>query len=478
MLSCTAWKHGIRPVSALVQNIRNYAASSTRTTSNLQKPSYPVASIVADPRAYAESVKLRRVKLHNNQSIDDVVKLYTLRKKLQTIRQHAATEQNRIGKEIKARLSKAGKRDVVPTDDLRQQSAQAKAQRAQADKDLSSVEEELDLLLDTVPNLVDPRSASVPSGSDFIEVCRFGDQQESIPTEGKERDLSRDHMEIGLERGLFDVESGSRVSGTGNIYLTGMGARLEQALISYALDKCASFGFKQVSPPTLVRPEFLAACGFRPRGDDEDTHIYETSEPMLSLCGTAEIPLVCQNSQRQLDECTPGNPVKHCAVTRCFRREAGSRGADTRGLYRLHEFSKVEMLVWTAPSDSNAVLDEMVEYQRAIFEEVLGDVGTQMRSICVAPHDLGAPAFMKFDIEAWMPGRGTWGEISSTSNCLDFQSRRLHTTDANGFVHTLNGTAMAVPRVILAIIENGWNPEKRMIAVPKVLQRYLNTEWI
>ena len=174
------WKYGTRRTSLIVQQTRYYAASATRTTSNLQKPSYPLASIVANPQAYAESVEQRRVKLHNNQSIDDVVKLYTLRKKLQANRQHAATEQNRIGKEIKARLSKAGKRDVVPTDDLRQQSAQAKAQRAQADKDLTTVEEELNLLLDSVPNLVDPRSASVPKGSDFVEESRFGNQQEAL----------------------------------------------------------------------------------------------------------------------------------------------------------------------------------------------------------------------------------------------------------------------------------------------------------
>ena len=377
----------------------------------------------------------------------------------------AGAERNAVVAKVKAAVSAQNKRDVLP-EDLRAESAANKQKISNIDAQLGELEHGFSELLESVPNLVDPHVMSI--SGDYEVVHRTG-------PESPAGDPSLDHVEIGSYLGILDVPNASRVSGMGNAYLVGQGALLEQALIAYALKKCTTeFGFTMVSPPSLVRPEYNAACGFRPRG--VATQIYEVAGADLCLSGTAEIPLASQLAMHALD---PADlPVKRCGVMRSFRAEAGSRGTDTRGLYRLHEFSKVEMFLWSAPQDSARLLHELVGYQQNVFAELLGDMGVPMRTINIAPSDLGNPAYQKFDIEAWMPGRQAWGELSSASNCLDFQARRLHTTIKNEkeFVHTLNGTAIAVPRVILAILENGFDKTTKTVKLPKALWPYMGKE--
>lgn len=431
---------------------------ATESTSNLKKAAFPLKDIVARPESYQRSVDLRNVKLHDNLSIADLVKQHYHVVDLKKQRQKAATERNAAVEAVKEALAKSNQRDVLPSE-LKQRSADAKKLVFALERQLSAAETSLSLLLETVPNLIESETAKVEG--EFELVSQSSDNL--LP-----HDRSRDHVVVGTKLGILDLAAASKVCGSGNAYLVGRGALLEQALISYALRKCSEFGFSIVSTPSLIRSEFIDACGFQPR--DESTHVYKVEDENLCLSGTAEIPLASQLAEQQLKSL----PIMHCAAMRSFRAEAASKGSDTRGLYRLHEFSKVEMFAWEHPDRSAAMLDKLVGFQQSIFTDLLSDINVPLRTIRVGPTDLGAPAFQKYDIEAWMPGRGTWGEISSASNCLDFQARRLHTTtEDNQFVHTLNATALAVPRIIVAIIESGWDENTETVKLPKVLHPFM-----
>lgn len=287
----------------------------------------------------------------------------------------------------------------------------------------------------------------------------------------------RDHEDICSDLGLLDLAAGAAVAGPRFACLTGDGVLLEQALVSFALQRAASAGFHLHAPPDLAHVHAVEACGFHPRG--EASQVYTVEGTDLCLIGTAEIPLMAMNAGKLF--AAAQLPLRMAAVSHCFRREAGGGGAASRGLYRLHQFSKVELAVVCAEDASEQVLEELLDLQCSIVEEL----GLHARVLDMPTEELGASAARKYDIEAWMPGRrevdggepGSWGEICSASNCTDYQARRFgmryrHGHKDNRFAHTLNGTALAVPRVMLALLETHQLPDGR-VQVPPALRPFL-----
>jgi seryl-tRNA synthetase len=264
-----------------------------------------------------------------------------------------------------------------------------------------------------------------------------------------------DHVELGGRLGLFDFDAGAKVAGHGFYFLQNDAVLLELALQKYAVDLLLGEGFTVMTTPDLARDTILEGTGFMPRGPE--TQIYSITGSDLSLVATAEITLGGAMHERIFE--AEELPLKLCGISHCFRTEAGAHGRATRGLYRVHQFTKVEMFAFTTPEQSEAMHDLLLDLECRLFD----GLGIPYRVIDTASGDLGGPAYRKFDLEAWMPGRGEqgeWGEVTSTSNCTDYQARRLAVRykkpgeKGTHFVHTLNGTAIAMSRAIIAILEN------------------------
>ncbi|MCJ1335111.1 Serine--tRNA ligase, mitochondrial [Bachmanniomyces sp. S44760] len=338
------------------------------------------------------------------------------------------------------------------------------------------LESEINDLATELPNLT---SAETPIGTDH-RVIGYVNEHPKHPLSAHDR-MWRNHVHIGNELGIIDFTAGGITSGWGWYYLKHEAALLEQALIQYAISIAMKRGFVVVSPPSMVYTHISNACGFRPRDQNGEQQVYsiqqsskdqEKDKPSLSLAGTAEIPFASMKANTTFEE---GElPLKVIGSSRCYRAEAGSRGVETKGLYRVHEFTKVEMFGWTMPGDSDAGLfSEMVDIQT----EILGALGLHCRILEMPSTDLGASAIRKQDIEAHFPSRmdrdAGWGEVTSTSMCTDYQTRRLRTrVKYNGipsFPHTVNGTALAVPRILAALLENNWDEGEMCVRIPKVL---------
>ncbi|CAO3595030.1 unnamed protein product [Absidia cylindrospora] len=324
--------------------------------------------------------------------------------------------------------------------------------------------------------------ADVPRGDDPVVLKQI---------QGDDRHNSNNwtplnHVALNEKLGFMDFQQASRVTGSSFYYLQGMGAYLELALIQYAMDKAVQRGYLGILTPDIVRTSIANACGFQPRrGESQQMYRINgqttdeangtgSNEDGLCLTGTAEIPL----AGKFMDQIVPqvDLPQRCVGFGHSFRMEAGGRGVETKGLYRVHQFSKVELFAVTTPDQSDAILEEFMTLQEEIFTEL----GLTFRILDMPIQELGASAYRKYDMEAWLPGRKKWGEISSTSNCTDYQSRRLsiryrptHPTQENTlFCHTLNGTAMAVPRVMIAILETFQQPDGS-VDIPKVLQKWI-----
>lgn len=284
-----------------------------------------------------------------------------------------------------------------------------------------------------------------------------------------------DHVALGERLKLFDFDAGARVSGTRFVYLRGAAALLELALIQWAMARAAAAGFEPHTTPDLVKAQVVEKCGFQPRA--ANTQVYGVAGSELCLTGTAEIPLAGLYADAVIPQAQL--PIRLAAFGHCFRTEAGAAGAGTRGLYRLHQFSKVELFVVCAPDQSDAIHDELLAFEASLYSEL----GLHCRVLDMPACDLGAPAYRKFDVEAWMPGMGRFGEISSASNCTDYQARRLNTRfrphptkeepkPPIQHCHTLNATACAVPRMIIALLETHQR-EDGSVDVPPALQPFL-----
>lgn len=397
---------------------------------------------------------------------------------------------NAIGKEVgKAAATEDGSKGEVRTA-LLDEARGLKQQLVGLDAQEKEMQEEMERLALELPNL---SSLHTPVG----ETPQLRDLINECPSEHP----AKSHVDIGKQLDILDFEASAMTSGWGWYFLKNEGALLEQALIQYALSVAMTRGWRVMTPPSLVYSHIASACGFMPRDQNGETQIYSIAQheqekgsdrSSLVLTGTAEIPFAGTQADRTLNR--QELPLKVIGPSRCYRAEAGARGVDTKGLYRVHEFTKVEMFAWTLPgmdsegdrfgndesqsSQSDQVFEEMIDIQR----EILTTLGLHAKVLEMPTADLGASATRKIDIEAFFPSREAinsgYGEVTSASICTDYQARRLGTRLKNSadrlvWPYTVNGTAMAIPRVLACILENHWDDVAGVVQVPEVLRQYM-----
>ncbi len=331
---------------------------------------------------------------------------------------------------------------------------------AKAESELADIESEYGMLMRAIPNRT---HSDVPSGgeADF----------KVLTTEGKAPQFKfqpKDHEELMLALDVIDFERAAKTTAAKFYYVKNDLVLLNQALINYGIEIVRKHGFTIMETPDLAKDSVLEGIGFNPRGPEAQIYSIENSD--LSLVGTAEITLGGYHADEILD--LSNGPIKYAGISHCFRTEAGSYGRTSKGLYRVHQFTKLELFVYCKPEESEKMHAELL----AVEQEIIDGLDLPYQVIDTASRDLGAPAYRKFDIEAWMVMKDGYGEVTSTSNCTDYQARRLNTRykDENGetkFVHTLNGTAVVTSRLPIAIFEN-FQQEDGSIKIPKVLQKY------
>ena len=335
---------------------------------------------------------------------------------------------------------------------------QLKTELQELDEELARRERERQEIWDRVPNPPDPSAPDGFAEEDAVEVRRVGERRRfDFPP--------LDHLDLGTRLGWIDMERGARVSGSRFAYRLREGALLEMALYRFALDQLTQKGFVPVLPPVLVREQAMYGTGFLPT---DDANLYYVERDELYLTGTSEVALAAFHMGEILDEAEL--PLRYTGFSTCFRREAGAAGKDTRGIFRVHQFDKVEMFSFARPEDSA----EEHEFLLACEEELVQALGLPYRVMNIAAGDLGASAAKKYDIEAWFPGQGRYREITSTSNTTDYQARRLdiryRSQRGTALVHTLNGTAVTA-RALIAIMEN-FQEEDGSVTVPPVLEAH------
>ena len=365
-------------------------------------------------------------------------------------------KQNTLSKSVGA--AKGDEKNSL-LESAKQLAAQVKA----ADSKRAVAEEIADKLALSIANLIDP-AAPVGGEADF----------KVIETVGKVRDFKaegfepKDHVELGKILKAIDTERGAKVSGARSYYLTGNGALLELALVNYAISMAVKNGFIPMIPPVLVKPAAMEGTGFLGQAAE---NVYHLTQDELYLVGTSEVPLAAFH----MDEILEKLPIRYSGYSPCFRREAGSYGKDTRGIIRVHQFEKVEMFTFCKPEDAQEEHKRLLAWEKEFFNSL----EIPYRVIDVASADLGASAVRKFDIEAWVPTQGEYREVTSTSNCTQYQARRLNIRyKQDGVtkpVATLNGTLVAVPRTIVALLENHQQKDGS-VKVPKALVPFLGME--
>ncbi|WP_344011575.1 serine--tRNA ligase [Streptomyces thermospinosisporus] len=368
--------------------------------------------------------------------------------------------------ELRAEQKALGKLIPKATGDekaeLLRKAEQLKADVKAADADRDAAAQETQELLLKLSNIVHP---DVPVGGedDFVTLETHGTIRD-FAAEGFE---PKDHLELGQILGAIDVERGAKVSGSRFYFLTGVGALLELALVNAAIAQATAAGFTPMLTPALVRPRSMAGTGFLGQAAQD---VYHLDKDDLYLVGTSEVPLAAYHMDEIID--ADRLPLRYAGFSPCFRREAGSHGKDTRGIFRVHQFDKVEMFSFVAPEESQEEHRRLLEWEK----QWLTSLELPFRVIDVASGDLGSSAARKYDCEAWIPTQGKYRELTSTSDCTEFQSRRLQIRMRDGKtvrpLATLNGTLCAVPRTIVAILENHQQPDGS-VRVPEVLRPYL-----
>ncbi|KAF7311098.1 AA-TRNA-LIGASE-II domain-containing protein [Mycena chlorophos] len=428
-----------------------------------------------DYRHIAENVVYKTTNAQNRKApidhdaIQSVARAYTEFKTISSALNSQRNARSAVGERIR---HSAKENDAPAKEAAMAEALTIKEEIARLEAELASVEETLLSLALAIPNDTHPSSPLGPESA-AVELSSHGPNPiPATPT--------RDHVAIGRQLGLLDLESAATVTGNSWYYLTNEAALLEMALVNYALSVAIRHGFIPVMTPDVARSEIVRACGFQPRDHaDQAYHLAGTSQDLV-LCGTAEIPLAGMFANKIYQD--TGLPLKVVGVGHAFRAEAGARGKDTHGLYRVHQFTKVELFAVTTQEQSEKMMEDMTSIQTSI----LSGLGFPFRVLDMPTEELGASAYRKYDMEAWMPGRGAWGEVSSLSNCTDFQARRLHIRyrgavqpdhpSPTTFAHTLNGTAAAIPRLIVALLENGatFDDEEKLtgIALPSILRPF------
>lgn len=333
--------------------------------------------------------------------------------------------------------------------------------------ELGKIKQEYEELLFQIPNLPSPNSPAGKSDKENVEVKKWG-----TPT--KFNFEPKGHLELGKGLGILDFETGAKVTGSQFFFLYGDGARLELALTQYAFDKLSQYGFLPVMTPDLAKSRFYLGTGYNPKGEEAQTYTIEGED--LGLIATAEVTLAGSHADEVIAE--DKLPLKYIGYSHCFRKEAGAYGKYSKGLYRVHQFTKAEMFIYCKPEDS----EKFHEYLLKMEEEICQELGLPYRVVEMCTGDLGAMAARKFDVEVWMPGRGDYGEVTSTSNCTDYQARNLNIkfrrkTGETEYLHMLNGTAIVMSRFPLAILEN-FQQKDGSVAIPEVLQKWMGKEKI
>jgi seryl-tRNA synthetase len=408
-----------------------------------------------DPDLVREA--LRRRGGHAEEALDKLLALDRERREVLSSVEERRGLRNVVSEEIAA--LKRDKQDAA---------AKIEAMRAVGDEikrleaRLKEIEAALEEELLQVPNLPDP-TAPVGGEEDSVVLHRWGTPRAFAFT-------PLDHLDLAAPRDLIDMERGARTSGSRFAYLKGDLVFLQFALIQFALAKLAAKGFRPVVPPVLVRDEAMYGTGFFPTDMQQ---VYRVEADGLNLVGTSEVPLAALHMDEILDEADL--PVRYVGYSSCFRREAGAAGKDTRGIFRVHQFDKVEMFSFCAPEKSA----EEHDFMRSVEEEVLQELGLPYQAVNIAAGDLGAPAAKKYDLEAWIPTQERYREVTSCSNCTDYQARRLKVRakgDKGGpyLLHTLNGTVVALGRTMIAIMEN-YQTEEGLVEVPAALRPFLPT---
>jgi seryl-tRNA synthetase len=382
---------------------------------------------------------------------------------LQRREQQQQVEQlNRQANQVSKSIGKA--KDAAEREARKEEGRRLREQKDAAQRDVDRLDEEIDQLHRCIPNLSHP-DAPVGADEESNLVLRKG----STPL--PEFDFPpRDHVRLSEILDLIDFESGSKVAGHGFYYLKNDAVLLEMALQQYAIRALLTEGYIPIITPDLARTEILQGIGFIPRGPE--TQIYSVENSDLNLIATAEITLGGMYANTTLSD--EQLPLKYCGISHCYRTEAGAAGRAARGLYRVHQFTKIEMFAFTLPDQSEEMLEELCRLECQLFD----GLDIPYRVVDTATGDLGGPAYRKYDLEAWMPGRGEggeYGEVTSTSNCTDYQARRLGIRykvkgeKGTHFAHTLNGTAIAISRALIAILENHQQADGTIL-LPEVLR--------
>jgi seryl-tRNA synthetase len=396
---------------------------------------------------------------------DRVVELDNDRRRYEQQLQETQRQANEVAKSIPNEKDPARRQQLI---------ANGKELRSQVgtfEERLKLVRKALHNQLLTIPNMSHPDAPVGTTAADNKVLRRWGEPRKfDFPV--------KDHVALGEALDLIDFEAGARVAGQKFYFLKNEAVLLELALVQYAMGILIGEGYMPIITPDVARSEVLEGIGFIPRGPE--TQIYSLENTDLCLIATAEITLGGMHRDQILDELHL--PIKYVGLSHCFRTEAGAPGRDTRGIYRVHQFTKVEMFAFCAPDQSEAIHEELLRLEEKVFQGL--ELPYQVIDTCTG--DLGGPAYRKFDLEAWMPGRGQggeYGEVTSTSNCTDYQARRLNIRykvpgqKGTRFVHTLNGTAVAVSRALLAILEN-YQQADGSVVVPKVLRPWVGKDQI
>jgi seryl-tRNA synthetase len=397
-----------------------------------------------------EALKLNISRRNLNVDIDFLINLNEERKKLRFEAEQKRSEQKEIGKEIATADDKS-------KENLLSQASNISNEVKSLFEKVDQKDEEFFNNWVKIPNIISETSPDGKSDSDNLEIKKIGNI--------KEMKNPRDHLEIASKLNLIDVEKASEVSGSRFAYLFGDLVKIEFNLVSWALNKLSDKGFTPTVPPVLVRENALYGTGFFP---DDAEQVYEIPNDDLFLVGTSEVPLAALHTNEILN--IKNLPLRYAGFSTCFRREAGTYGKDTTGIFRVHQFDKVEMFSFCDPVKSK----EEHEFILSVEEELLQALEIPYRVVDVCAGDLGASAAKKFDIEAWIPSQNTYREVTSCSNTTDYQARRLNIRakddGSTSVLHTLNGTAIAVGRILIALIENNQNTEGSVVFSDKVAE--------
>jgi seryl-tRNA synthetase len=417
--------------------------------------------ILENPQLVQQNCDQRGVKA----DVARFVELESQRRKLQAEVEELSRQANLVSKSI----GKA--KDDAERNARKDEGRRIRAQKDELAAQIERLSAEANTIHNAMPNLTHPEAPV--GGEDESKDLRHGDvdvRRFSFPV--------LDHVELAEQHGLIDFDGGARVAGHGFYFLKNEAALLELALQQYAIERLYREGFTLMVTPDLARGDVLKGIGFIPRGPE--TQIYSIENHDLNLVATAEITLGGLYAGEVIE--AEKLPIKLCGISHCFRTEAGAAGRASRGLYRVHQFTKVEMFAFTLPDQSEAMHNRFCDLECDIFD----GLGIPYRVLDIATGDLGGPAYRKFDLEAWMPGRGEngeYGEVTSASNCTDYQSRRLDIRykvkgeKGTYLVHTLNGTAIAVSRALIAILEN-YQQADGSIVIPEVLRKWVGKDRI